>query len=161
MRARWGLAGLLAFEAILVVYTFFSQYTVMALVAIAALGWAIVAHARTGRVPRVALGLLAVVTLWRAAAQTILPGVYVPGVLVTYLVPLGFALLLWPRARPALGVGLVAAARTWFVLWYFLASNPTLALANLVGAAGAWLWWSDAALVAADESAAQTASSSR
>lgn len=150
-RARWGLAGLLGFEALLAAYTFSNgalDYAAMAVVAAATLAWAIVAHARTGSLPRAALALLAVVTLVRALRQTTLAGVYPAGVMPTFLVPLGFALLLWPRAPPALAVGLVAASRSWFVLGYFLQGVPALTLANVVGALGAWIWWADEALSA-------------
>lgn len=148
MRARWGLAGLLAFEAVLAAYTLaYASYAfaAMALVAAGALAWAWWAHARTGDVPRGALGVLAAVTLLRALAQTPLSGPFPLGVLPTYLVPLGFALLLWRRVPAAWGIGLVAVARSWFVAWYFLRDVPTLVLANAVGAVGAWLWLADAA----------------
>ena len=125
----------------------------MALVAMGALAWALVAHARSGRVPRAALALLAVVTLLRALAQTTLVGAYPPGVLPTFLVPLGFALLAWPRLPPAWGLGLVAAARSWFILWYVAADAPPLVLANAVGAAGAWAWWAGEAPPARPEGA--------
>ena len=162
MRARWGLAGLLGFEAILLAFTLANgslEYAAMALVAAGALAWAIVAHARSGAIPRAALALLAVATFLRALAQTARFGAFPPAIAPTYLAPLGFALLLWPRARPALGIGLIAAARTWFVLWYFLNGSTTLTLANAAGAIGAWIWWADEALVArpaaVEESAAQ------
>ena len=164
MRARWGLAGLLGFEGILAAYTLANgalDFAAMALAAMGLLAWALVAHARSGRVPRAALAALAAVTLVRALAQTALVGAYPPGVLPTFLVPLGFALLAWPRVPPAWGVGLVAAARAWFVLWYLLPGATTLALANAVGAAGACAWWAGEALLArpaaadADEGTAQ------
>jgi hypothetical protein len=153
---RWGLAGLLGFEAILGVYAFTNgslDHAAMAVVAAAALAWAIVAHARTGTLPRAALAILALVTLARALRQTAFVGAFPPGVLPTFLVPLGFALLLAQRARPAIGVGLVAAARTWFVAWYFLHGSTVLAVANLVGALGAWIWWAEDARVARPEAA--------
>lgn len=148
MRPSWGLWGLLGFEAILAAYAFANgalDYAAMALVAMVALGWALVATTRGGEVPKGALVLLVVVTLLRALWQTAVAGAFPPGVLPTFLVPVGFALLLLPRASPMLGLGLVAAARTWFIAWYFLRGSTTLALANLVGAVGAWLWLAEAA----------------
>ena len=146
VRTRWGLVGLVLFEAILAAYTLANgawEYGAMALFAAAALLWALAGHAREGTIPKAALAALLAVTLWRAARQTVLAPVFGPaGVWPTWLVPLGFALLLVPGLRPAIGLGAVAAARTWFVLWYVLQGSVTLALANLVGAVGAWLWWS-------------------
>lgn len=147
-RTRMGVAGLLGFEALLAAYALAIgavEHAAMATVAAVALMFAYAVHERFGYVPRLALGALAVVTLARAWAQTARFGTYPMGVMPTFLVPLGFALLMIPRAPPAVGVGLVAVARTWFVVWYFLQPSLPLALANVVGAAGAWLWCADEA----------------
>ena len=151
MRVHWGLAGLVGFEAILLAYTLANgalEYAAMALACVGVLAWALVAWNASGRIPRAALATLAAVTLVRALWQTAVAGTFPLGVLPTFLVPLGFALLLSPRVPPSIGVGLLAGARSWFVAWYFLGGATTLALANLVGAAGAWAWWASEALAA-------------
>ena len=147
-RLRLGLAGLLGFEGILLAFVYargaldFAAIPVVALVILAF----VMSRALRGEAPSVwALAALAVVTLARAYWQT-RSGNFPNGVLPTYLVPIGFALLAVAARKPdatrlaLVGIALVAIARTWFIAWYFLASNPTLAVANLVAAAGAWVW---------------------
>lgn len=144
MAARWGLLGLLGFELTLLTIRLvngtFDQFSLMAALAAGALVWALIAHARAGAIPRFALMLLVAVTLARALAQTV-PGPAPLGVLPTYFVPLGFALLLVARAPTAWGVGVVAAARSWFVVWYFLIGVPEIAIANVLAAIGMWIWF--------------------
>lgn len=137
-RQRWGLAGLLAFEAIVTAYLlgvgagwdFVASYAV----GILALGYAV------WRGPaRWAFGLLALAAAYRAFVQT--AGGAPLGVYPTWLVPLGFGwLAVAPRSAPKLAIAAVALARTWFIAWYFLGGASTLVVANVLGAAGAWLW---------------------
>lgn len=54
--------------------------------------------------------------------------------------PLGFAVLAWPGARPGWGLGLLAAAKSWIVGWYLLNGEATIVLANVAAAVGCWLW---------------------
>lgn len=141
---RWGLGGLLAFEAILLGFTaMIGAYTfaVTAFAALGALSWALWDYRRTGVVPRAAMAVVAVAALGRALMQTAVGGVWPLGILPTYLVPVGFALLMLPRASPGFAVALIAAARSWFVVYYFVQGPPWLVVANLVAAAGAWAWW--------------------
>lgn len=135
-RVRWGIAGLLAFEAIIAAYTLagaplFSAMYFVGVVALALAWW---------RGPqRWHFAALALASLVRAYLQT--AGGAALGIYPTYLVPLGFAwLALAPRAMPGAALSAVALARTWFVLWYLLQGNGLVAAANVLGAAGAWLW---------------------
>lgn len=147
-RARWGLLGLLVFEAILLAFTAGSgsyTYAVTAAVGVVALAYASRAQRLTGEIPRVAIIVVALSTFARALLQTAFVGWPVPN-MVSYLVPLGFALLLLPQPKPAAAVALIALARSWFIVWYFLGGSTVLVIANLVGAAAAWYWWSGEAL---------------
>lgn len=150
-RQKWGLAGLLAFEAIVTAYLLgvnngWPSATQPALFVISyALGAAILGLALWKGPARWHFALLAVAAAYRAFAQMD-PGTH-PGVYPTWLVPLGFAwLALAPERMPRIAIALVALARTWFVAWYvpdlfFVgAGSWTLVVANVLGAAGAWLW---------------------
>lgn len=136
-RQKWGLFGLLAFEAIVAAYTlgrntltFSAMYAIAAIV----LGLAIVMGPK-----RWHFAILAVVSAYRAFLQT--SGGAQLGVYPTWLVPIGFAwLAVAPWSMPKLAIGAVALARTWFVLWYFLPGSYIIVAANIIGAAGAWLW---------------------
>lgn len=136
-RAQWGLAGLLAFEAIVAAYTFGNSLTQFSLMY--ALGTIVLALAIWRGPERWHYAVLAAASLYRAYLQTASGAPL--GVYPTYLVPLGFAwLAIAPEAMPSFAIGSVALARTWFIVWYFLPGNTILVVANALGAAGAWLW---------------------
>ncbi|GEM_PF-6703886 len=143
-RVALGLAGLLLFELILAAYLASVGATTYALVGaglVAALGLALWRAWRGEPLPSWLLGAVALLTLVRAVLQST-GGLTLLHVAV-YAVPLGWALAATGRARlVAYGVLLVALARTWFVGQYLLGGATTIALANVFGAAGAWLWWS-------------------
>lgn len=137
-RQQWGLAGLLAFEAIVTAYLL-GVGAGLDFVASYALGILALGLALWRGPARWHFGLLALAAAYRAWAQT--AGGAALGVWPTWLVPLGFGwLALAPRAAPRLAIASVALARTWFVAWYFLPGNMTLVAANVLGATGAWLW---------------------
>jgi hypothetical protein len=134
----WGIAGLLAFEAIIAARTFgASSLTFSLMYAIGAIALAFALFLPGARWP---FGVVAAVSLYRAYLQTV--GGQTPlGVYPTYLVPLGFAwFALLPRTMPAAAIACIAVARTWFVVWYALPGNWIVVAANVVGAAGAWVW---------------------
>lgn len=136
-RQKLGLAGLLAFEAIIAAYTFGANNIPFS--AMYAIGAITLALAIWKGPTRWHWGVLTLVSGYRAYLQT--AGGAALGVYPTWLVPLGFAwLAIAPRAMPKLAISSVAVARTWFVLWYFLAGAYVIVAANVVGAAGAWLW---------------------
>lgn len=149
-RVKLGLAGLLAFEILVAVYTWSGTPTIFTWLYV--VGAALLAYllwrATKGETPASPiLAVLAVDALVRAYMQTRNPG-YPLGVLPTYLVPAGFAALAFAMRRGAVngervalaGVVLVALARSWFVYWYFQAGAGLLVLANILGAIGAWTW---------------------
>lgn len=143
-RAKLGLAGLFAFEAI-VAWFLLDLGATMDFVASFALGAAVLAVALLTGLQRWQLGALAIFAAYRAYDQTS-SGTVPYGTWPTWLVAIGFgALAIWPRNRPKLGIAAVALARTWFILWYFpglLREGGAweLVAANALGAAGAWLW---------------------
>ena len=138
-RARWGLAGLLAFEGIVAAYLFGIGASLDFSLSYA-LGALVLASALFLGPQRWQFATLAVLAGYRAWAQT--SGGAQLGVYPTWLVPIGFAwLAILPRTLPRIGIAAVALARTWFVVWYFPEST-TLVVANVLGAAGAWLWLS-------------------
>lgn len=147
-RVKWGIAGLLAFEAIIVYVTWGGSpfFTAMYLVGAVLLGWLLVRAAQGENPTFPVLLVIALAALVRAILQTRNPAFPI-GVLPTYLVPVGFAMMalaarsLSANARVALvGIVLVALARSWFVVWYFQRGATLVAFANLLGAAGAWAW---------------------
>ena len=141
-RQKWGLAGLLAFEAIIAAYTFGNGTNVFSYMY--AIGAVTLAFAIWRGPTRWHYGALALVSGYRAFMQTSAGAPL--GVYPTWLVPIGFAwLAIAPTAMPRFAIAAVALARTWFIVWYFLPGNTIVALANVVGAAGAWLWASSIA----------------
>lgn len=141
-RQKWGLAGLLAFEAIIAAYTFGGNN--LAFSTMYAIGAVTLALAIWGGPTRWHYAVLAIASGYRAWLQT--EGGAALGVYPTWLVPLGFAWLAFaPGASPRLAISSVAIARTWFILWYLLPGAYIIVAANVVGAAGAWLWASDTA----------------
>lgn len=143
---RWGLWGLLAFEALLGAYTFSIGSTPFVVMSLLAGGLLVVALGRKddAYVPAWVFAGLALVTIARAAYQTIGQDVP-PTQYVSYLVPLAFALAgvaSWrASARTlAVGMGLMGLARGWFSIQFFQADVMPLVAANVVGAAGALAW---------------------
>lgn len=136
-RQKWGLAGLLAFEAIIAAYTLGRsnlQFSAMYAIGAVVLGLAMVMGPK-----RWHFAVLALVSGYRAYLQT--AGGAQLGVYPTWLVPIGFAwLAIAPTMMPRLAISTVAIARTWFIVWYFLPGAYIIVAANVVGAAGAWLW---------------------
>lgn len=135
----WGLAGLLAFEAIIAAFTFGAgsiEFSLMYAVGAVTLALAI------WRGPtRWHYAVLAAASLYRAWLQTY-HGFAPLGVYPTYLVPLGFAwLAIWPERMPRVGIAAVALARTWFVVFYLLGGSLIIVAANVLGAVGGWLWF--------------------
>lgn len=152
-RQKWSLGGLLAFEALIVAYLLGNGASVLdPFPLMYAIGTVALASAVLWKPTRWLYGILALASLYRAYLQT--AGGAEPGVYPTYLVPLGFAwLAIAPRSMPRLAMASVAVARTWFILWYVLQGGAGLiVVANVLGAAGAWLW------VASEESAVDAAS---
>lgn len=146
---RIGLGGLLAFEAIVASYTF--GISALQFSAMYAVGAVVLALAIWRGPERWHFAVLAAASAYRAWLQT--AGGAALGVWPTWLVPLGFAwLAVAPATRPEFGVASVGLARTWFVVWYL--GNPVLVVANVLGAAGAWLWAWDARRSAVLESVA-------
>ena len=155
-RQKWGLAGLLAFEAIIAARTFGANNIPFS--SMYAIGAITLAFAIWKGPMRVHYAILALASGYRAYLQTV--GGAVIGVYPTWLVPIGFAwLAAAPTIMPRFAIASVALARTWFILFYFLAGQYIIVAANVVGAAGAWLWAaaseSDGA-PAADEAAVAT-----
>ena len=154
-RKQWGLAGLLAFEAIVASYLLGIQAAPGFIVSYA-LGAVVLGLALWRGPQRWHFALLALAAGYRAYAQTV--GGAPLGVYPTWLVPIGFAwLAVAPRAMPRWAIACVALARTWFIVWYFLPGNLTLVVANVLGAAGAWVWLAaeeDAGGATADEARA-------
>ena len=136
-RQKWGLAGLLAFEAIIAAYTFGGGANVFsAMYAVGAITLALAIWKGPTRWHYLVLALASGYRAWLQTAGGAALGVY-----PTWLVPLGFAwLAVAPAAMPRFAIASVALARTWFVLWYFLPGAYVIVAANVVGAAGAWLW---------------------
>lgn len=147
-RQKWGLAGLLAFEAIVAAYLFGLGASLDFVVSYA-LGAIVLAVALFTRVQRWQFAALAVFAAYRAYVQTA-SGSVAWGTWPTWLVPIGFAALaIAPQKMPRLGIAAIALARTWFILWYFpgllrAGGAWELVAANALGAAGAWLWASAA-----------------
>lgn len=136
-RQKWGLAGLLAFEAIIAAYTLGSAR--IAFSAMYAIGAITLALALWRGPTRWHYAVLALVSGYRAYLQT--AGGAQLGVYPTWLVPIGFAwLAIAPNAMPRVAIAAVAVARTWFILWYLLPGAYIVVGANVLGAAGAWLW---------------------
>lgn len=149
-RRKWGLAGLLAFEAVIASFLFANDGTWWPY----ALGALTLAFALATGPTRWHFAALAFASAARAYLQT--AGGAQLGVYPTWLVPLGFAwLALAPDTMPRAAIAGIAVARTWFVLWYALPGLWIVVAANVLGAAGAWLWAADtqvpAESVASDE----------
>ncbi|MEA3202186.1 MAG: hypothetical protein QOE90_3614 [Thermoplasmata archaeon] len=156
-RAAWGPAGLFLFELILAAYLASVGAATFALVGaglVLALGFALWRAWRGEAVPRWLLGVVAALTLVRALLQS--TGGLSPVFVFVYAVPVGWALPALSPRLAAPGVLLVAVARSWFVGQYLLAGATVIGLANVFGAAGAWLWWS--ALVSERPAPAEDAS---
>lgn len=137
-RQKWGLAGLLAFEAIIASYLF-ANSGLRPITIMYAVGAVTLALAVWKGPTRWHFGVLALVSAWRAYLQTSVGAAL--GVYPTWLVPIGFAwLAVAPAIMPRFAIASVALARTWFILFYFLAGQYVIVVANILGAAGAWLW---------------------
>lgn len=137
-RQKLGLAGLLAFEAIIAAYTFGNNNITFSLMY--AIGAVTLALAIWRGPARLHFVVLALASGYRAYLQT--AGGAALGVYPTWLVPIGFAYLaIWPTMMPKLGIASVAVSRTWFILWYWMIGPLwVIVAANVLGAAGAWLW---------------------
>ena len=137
-RSKLGLAGLLAFEAIIAAYTFGNGNVPFSLMyAIGALTLGLAVWRGPARWHFVVLALASGYRAWLQTAGGAALGVY-----PTWLVPIGFAYLaIWPHAMPKLGIASVAVSRTWFILWYWtIGPLWVIVAANVLGAAGAWIW---------------------
>jgi hypothetical protein len=149
LRVKLGIAGLLLFEVVLAAFIASfntgSPFVLVALAGAAALGYALYEHGKTGRVGVAPLAVLTLVTLFRAVLQT---GPDLLAVLPSYLVAVGFAGAAYgaqarvPNATRG-GIALVAVCRTFFIVANL--GTPVIALANVFGALGAWVWASASA----------------
>ncbi|MCA1812652.1 MAG: hypothetical protein LC624_01720 [Halobacteriales archaeon] len=146
VRVKLGVAGLLLFEVTLGAYLASLgslDFTLMALAGAGALAYALFEVSRTGRVTWIPLALLALITFLRAVAQN---GAGFPAVLPSYAVAVGFAVAAYGARTPGAatatrgGIALVALCRSWFLVSYLMADVPVIALANALGALGAWVW---------------------
>lgn len=141
---RWGLWGLLAFEAILAAFLFsfgISSFVFIAAIDAALLAFALVVERDTKVVPAWVFFGLAAVTLWRGLAQ--MWGAPLSPGYMTYLVPVGFVVAGLSKGRSrmlAVGIALVGLARAWFVLSYFNGQALPIAFANVFGAVGCAVW---------------------
>jgi hypothetical protein len=137
---RLGIAGLLAFEAVLTVFLVsVGGGAEFVLVSAGAAAILVLALLRADGAAPWMLGALALLTLVRAALQAAggLQPIHVP----SFLVPVGFALAALTTGRQAVaGIALVGLNRGAFAVNFLLGGNLVLGLANVLGFLGGVLW---------------------
>lgn len=137
---RLGIAGLLAFEALLTLFLL-SVGGGLDFVLISAVSAAVLALAllrEEGAAPWM-LGALALLTLVRAGLQA--AAGFQPLHVPSFLVPVGFALAALTTGRQAVaGIALVGLNRGVFAVNFLISGNLVLGLANLLGLLGGLLW---------------------